>query len=349
MTSDLGWVAIAVSAYSVTNLAGNLLAGFLIDRAPKGLAIAAGLVLGGVSMGMAGGASSVAALVAALMLNGAALSVVTPAAFALLSQTLPEESKAAGMARSGAAIGLAAMIGPPVGGLLADRLGYANAYLAVGGFLLAVAGLSLLTLRRSQPLPPEPPSWQDFWKLLFAPRLAIAYLGAFTLMFANGSLIFALPPYIQELGLPSVMLGALFSTFALSAMVVFLSPLGTLARRWGASRTLAVGASLLALGVGAISVLSSLPALFLALLVYGLGFGLVFPSAVQSLVAQVPEGQRGTGFGIFYAIFSLGAIAGPVLLAQAPAWGMSPFHLGALIPLLLSLGLGISGRVFKTA
>ena len=42
-TSDLGWVAIAVSAYSVTNLAGNLLAGFLIDRIPKGLAIAGGL------------------------------------------------------------------------------------------------------------------------------------------------------------------------------------------------------------------------------------------------------------------------------------------------------------------
>ncbi len=344
LTSDLGWVAIAVSAYSLTNLAGNLLAGFLIDRVPKGLAIAGGLAMGGLALGLASAAPSIGGLIAGLMLNGAALSVVTPAAFALLSQTLPEDSKAAGMARSGAAIGLAAMIGPPVGGLLADRLGYASAYLAIGIFLGAVGLVSALALRRTAPVPPEPTGWADFWALLRNPKLAVPYLGAFTLMFANGSLIFALPPYIKDLGLPGVMLGALFSTFALSAMVIFLSPLGTLPRRWGPARTLAIGAALLAVGLGAIASLTSLSALFGALVVYGLGFGLVFPSALAALVAQVPETQRGTGFGIFYAIFSLGAVVGPLVLARAPELALSPFHLGALVPALLALTLSLRTR-----
>lgn len=349
LTSDLGWVALAVSAYSVTNLAGNLLAGFLIDRVPKGLAIAGGLALGGAALGLAGVVTSIEGLIASLMLNGAALSVVTPAAFALLSQALPEDSKAAGMARSGAAIGLAAMIGPPVGGLLADRLGYGSAYLTVGLFLLGVAVFSLVALRKTTPVPPEPTSWSEFWGLLGNRQLWLAYLGAFTLMFANGSLIFALPPYIKDLGLPSVMVGGLFSTFALSAMVVFLSPLGTLPKRWGPARSLALGAFLLALGIGAIANLTALPALFAALVVYGLGFGMVFPSAVAALVTHVPEGKRGTGFGIFYAVFSLGAVVGPVVLARAPGLGLPPFHLAALVPAGLALAVWLRARAPKPA
>lgn len=349
LTADLGWVALAVSAYSVTNLAGNLLAGFLIDRVPKGLAIAGGLALGGVALALTGNATSIEGLIAGLMLNGAALSVVTPAAFALLSQELPEDHKAAGMARSGAAIGLAAMIGPPVGGLLADRLGYGPSYVAIGVFLLGVGALSLITLRKASPVPPEPTSWAEFWGLLGDRHLWLAYLGAFTLMFANGSLIFALPPYIKDLGLPSVLSGGLFSTFALSAMAVFLSPLGTLPKRWGPARSLAIGAFLLAVGIGAIASLTSLPALFGALVVYGLGFGLVFPSAVAALVLHVPEGKRGTGFGIFYAVFSLGAVVGPVVLARAPGLGLTPFHLAALVPAGLALAVWLRARVPRHA
>lgn len=349
LTPDLGWVAVAVSAYSLTNLAGNLFAGFLIDRASKGLAIAGGLALGALALGLASVSGSIGALIGSLMLNGAALSIVTPAAFALLSQSLPEESKAAGLARSGAAIGIAAMIGPPVGGLLADRLGYAAAYLAIGVFLVAVAALCLMALGRSAPTPPEPTGWSDFWALLFQPKLMLAYVGGFTLMFANGSLIFALPPAVKELGLPSVMLGGLFSSFALSAMVVFLSPLGTLPKRWGASRTAGLGAVLLAIGIGTLSLVNTLPGLFSALIVYGLGFGLLFPSAVSALVAQVPEGQRGTGFGIFYAIFSLGAIAGPLALSRAPALGVAPFAMAAVVPALFALGLLLRPRPFRAA
>lgn len=345
LTSDLGWVALAVSAYSLTNLAGNLFAGFLIDRIPKGVAIALGLGLGGLALVLASTATGIGGLIAGLMLNGAALSVVTPAAFALLSQALPEARKAAGMARSGAAIGLAAMIGPPVGGLLADRLGYGPSYLAIGVFLASVAVLAFVFLRQASPLAPEPTGWGEFWGLVGERNLRLSYLGAFTLMFANGSLIFALPPYIHDLGLPNVLLGALFSTFALSAMVIFLSPLGTLPKRWGAARTLAIGAGLLALGIAAIASLTALPALFGALVVYGLGFGLVFPSAVTELVAHVPEGKRGTAFGIFYAVFSLGAVVGPAVLARAPQLGLAPFHLAALVPAGLALGVWLRGRV----
>ena len=249
----------------------------------------------------------------------------------------------------GAAIGLAAMIGPPVGGLLADRLGYAPAYLAIGAFLGSVALLSLVALRKTSPVPPNPTGWADFWALVTDRNLRLPYLGAFTLMFANASLIFALPPYIKDLGLPSVLLGALFSTFALSAMAIFLSPLGTLPKRWGAARTLAIGAAFLAGGIAAIASLTALPALFGSLVVYGLGFGLVFPSAVTALVAHVPEGKRGTGFGIFYAIFSLGAVVGPVVLARAPELGIAPFHLAALVPAGLALGVWLRARVPRHA
>ncbi|MNY29189.1 Major Facilitator Superfamily protein [compost metagenome] len=135
------------------------------------------------------------------------------------------------------------------------------------------------------------------------------------------------------------MTGALFSTFAVTAIAVFVSPLGTLSRRLGAPRTMAVGAILLSLGCGLLSVFDRLPLMIAAMAVYGLGFGLVFPASLAALVASTPEGKRGSAFGVFYAVFSLGSVAGPFALSRAAALGLSPFLLAPLLPAVAALGL----------
>jgi MFS family permease len=175
--------------------------------------------------------------------------------------------------------------------------------------------------------------------LLVERRLWVAYLGAFLLMYMNSALVFALPPHLKALGFRGAMTGALFSTFALVAIAVFVSPLGTLARRLGAVRAVAVGAVLLGTGCGLLALVDRLPLMFAAMAVYGVGFGLVFPASLAALVAKAPEGQRGSAFGVFYAVFSLGAVAGPFALARAVELGFSPFAIAPLIPLIAALGL----------
>lgn len=345
LTSDLSLVALAVSAYSISNLAGNLLAGLVVDRFPKGLVLSAGLGLGAAALIACGWVSDVRGLVAMLLVNGAALSVVTPAAYALLSEHLPAMVRAQGMARSGAAIGLAALVGPPVGGRLADVLGFSSAYQAIGIGMLAVAVIVFAAFRKDRGRDEQDVGLADLWRTALDPRLRVGYIGAFALMFANGGLVFALPPYIKGLGYSASMVGALFSTFALAGLIVFLSPLGKVISRMRPVVVLAIGGALMAAGLAALAGFHALPPLVAVMCLYGVGFGLVFVGSLTAVVAEAPETKRGTAFGVFYAVFSAGAIAGPFVLAHAGTFGLSPFVLGALVPVLLSAGMLLHVRL----
>ncbi|MFP5502526.1 MAG: MFS transporter, partial [Candidatus Sericytochromatia bacterium] len=246
LTGDLNLVALAVSAYSLANLVGNLFAGLVVDRFPKAPVLAGGLGLGAIALVGAGAASSIGGLVGGLMLNGLGLALVTPAAFALLSQSLPEAARARGMAASGAAIGLAAMIGPPITGVLSDRLGPGPTLQAAGIFLLVVAVVGYLALRRLPDASEPDVGLGDIQAVIADRRLHLGFAGAFVLMFANGGLVFALPPHVKGLGLSGAMIGLFFSLFALAAIGVFLSPLSKRAYRGDANLVMAAGAATIA-------------------------------------------------------------------------------------------------------
>lgn len=344
LTTDILLVAFAVSAYSIANLVGNLFAGLVVDRFNQVTVLVGGLILAAAAMVGCGSVSSIQALIPFLMLNGLAISVVTPAAYTLLSQHLSDDERGAGMARSGVTIGLAAMMGPPIAGLLADRLGDPGAYRAIGAFLATMAVVMALFLKRTAQDRSSDVGLSDIWGILGDRRLVLAWVGAFTLMFVNGGLVFALPSYVKGMGHSAAMVGALFSTFALSAIAVFVTPLGNLAKRVGPARALAAGAVLMAVGCGALAVFKPLPALIAVMAVYGVGFGLVFPAALAALVENAPAHARGSAFGVFYAIFSLGGIAAPFALSQAGNLHVSPFLMAAALPVVFSIGLTLCGR-----
>ena len=43
---------------------------------------------------------------------------------------------------------------------------------------------------------------------------------------------------------------------------------------------------------------------------FGLGYGLVFPAAAAMATAATGAARRGTAFGMFYAVYSLGVVVG---------------------------------------
>ena len=135
------------------------------------------------------------------------------------------------------------------------------------------------------------------------------------------------------------MVGMMFSVFALAAMAIFLSPLGKKAALQRPARTVALGGGVVALGLSSLALTGSLPSMVAALAVYGAGFGLLFVGSVMALVNNSRDSSRGTAFGVFYAVFSLGAVAGPMVLSQSAALGVSPFVLAGAVPALLAAGM----------
>lgn len=57
------------------------------------------------------------------------------------------------------------------------------------------------------------------------PMLTASYLGAFSLMFAQGTLAYLLPLQVEALQIEAMYSGILLSTFGITAILIFLRPL----------------------------------------------------------------------------------------------------------------------------
>ena len=57
--------------------------------------------------------------------------------------------------------------------------------------------------------------------------------------------------------------------------------------------------------------------LFIVMMIYGIGFAILFPSINALLVENTTDDNRGKAFGLFYAFFSLELLLAPLQSAQS--------------------------------
>ncbi|MFT4100310.1 MAG: MFS transporter [Burkholderiaceae bacterium] len=251
---------------------------------------------------------------------------ICAAALALSKRALPAEPRrprgeadVAGMVL--VCIGMLLLIGPIVEGR--DAHWPAWTWLSLAGAALAFAGFA----RRQQRLARQgrpgmmPPA-------LLAHRGFLIGLAA-TLAFyvGNASHYFVLALYLQRgLGLDPLRAGSVFACLAVGFMATTLSA-SRLKRRFG-DRTLAGGAAVLAAGHLALWVVLStvlpaaggpvaapaMAALCAALVVEGLGIGIVMAPLVATVVALLPPRHAGVGSGLMTTTHQAGNALGVALI-----------------------------------
>ena len=112
---------------------------------------------------------------------------------------------------------------------------------------------------------------------------------------------------------------------------------GPLARRVRPTRQAGAGFVLMGLGVGALGVVRSVPAVLASLGVLASGTALVVPS-LAALVATAGDGHFGAVLGLKSSASSLGQFLGPLAGGVLLAWRQaSPYTLAALS--MLTLGM----------
>ena len=346
-------VGLVVAAYSASNLIGNLVAGFALDRWGRRVPILLGLTVAGTMLGAYAFVRDVGDLLLVRAAHGLAVATLTPGAFAIIGDAAAKSGRARAMGATGAMICVAAVLGPPFSGIVADRFGAKVVFVGMA-LVMLMAGLVFLILTTGSlrvTLGVEgrtnSASLRDSDSFLNR-GLLTAFAAALFLTFGLGIIVTHLPLRLTEAGWGRGAVGASIATFALVAMFVMLSPLSRFSDQRNRVRPIILGFGLLSVALFLLSFSPVAMSVFGGMCVFGLGFGLMFPSATALVTDASPRRRRGAAFGIFYAVYSLGVVIGAAssgLVADHAGDGSGlPLVMGGIVSIIAMGVLPIISR-----
>jgi MFS family permease len=325
-------VGISVGIYSLFSMTGNFLTGMVVKKVSPKKCIIFGFFLGSIFVMMYGFSATIYQLIILRSLHGLSMSLVNPCSYAMLSKVVKDNQKARKMAVSGISVGVASILGPFVGGFGTQIFGYSGAFYLVGATLLVglLVTLTLPETYKEEVEKGKPPAFNITGVLP-------GYITIFGLMFAKGTLMLKLPLLGEEFGLSKGLTGMLFSTFAIVAILIFASPLGRISDKVGRLSPMAYSLGGISFVALVMAFVTKSYMLFVLMVIWGIAFGVLFPSAASFIMDTTDKGTRGRAFGIFYGVFSLGALLGPVTTAFINQMTGIPELLSASIVAILSI------------
>ena len=339
----------------------QILGGWISDSLGRLRAIAIGSVFGVIGFIPLVLADSWGWLVMAVAIGSVARALVGPSFDAFIAEHSSEENRGRVFGISQTIFMIVSVVGPPLGGWLADDYGF-KLMLLVAGVFYFVAAIMRISMAR------EAAKTETTKKKLSFESLKSNLGSMFGLMFSGGIISWILitdgfrdisfqlsgnlfPVYMQDIGGLSIQqIGWATSLFGLSMMLITI-PGGWLSDKVGERVGIAIGMVLMA---GALFTLVNIPQgnqwmYFAGWALAGLGVGIQTP-AYQSLISKVvPENLRGTAFGLFST--SLGILSLPAPWIGAQLWDrfspQFPFTITAVALLLSIIPIWIKFRLPK--
>ncbi|MCY3895257.1 MAG: MFS transporter [Chloroflexi bacterium] len=343
-------VGIVVAAYSMTNLFGNLGAGFVLDRWGRRGPIIIGLAITALAVLSYAFVRTPEQLLVARAIHGIGAAALTPGAFSIIGDWVASDQRGRAMGLAGAMIAIPAMIGPPVAGFLRDAWG-ADSVFFLDAAVLAITLIAFAAVTRGLPYKAARRVAQSAADGAATPigRLMLsANATLFAVTIGVGVLVAHLPLVLESQGESAARSGFSFAIFALVAILVMASPVGGASDRMGRFVPLLGGLVGVAAGLAVLGVAEDYGVIAAGMAVFGLGYGLVFPAATALVTESAGPGRRGMAFGIFYAVYSLGVAigsAGSGRLAEFYEEPMGlPFFVAAVIVLVAVPIVGVFRR-----
>ncbi len=332
-----------VGGYSLTNLCGNLIAGWWIDRFEARRILWIGMVLTGVIVTGYCFVDSPQQLLGLRLLHGFSGGLLAPSAFALISNQAFLDGKSQGktMAFSGASVGAAAIIGPALAGILKGQLGVDAVFMTVAGLMFVGSAMIIAIGHKITPsvstAARDPQTLSEWLPHIINSRIWPSYLGAFSLMFAMGILTYMLPLQTDALQLGERAAGLLLSSFGVVAIILFVLPTNRIFDRVHILTALWLGFVCISIALAVLSMSTELVEFIIAMCVYGVGFALVFPAMTKNIAVNTEVKHRGKAFGLFYSIYSIGVVAGSFIIGFLAVSPQGAFIIGTVFMAAVSL------------
>ncbi|RAV02390.1 MFS transporter [Paenibacillus sp. YN15] len=343
-------IGLLVAAFSLTQLLFSPLAGRLSDQWGRKKMIVTGMVLFAFSEALFGMASATALLFVSRMLGGISAAMIMPAVMAYAADVTTTEERAAGMGYINASITTGFIIGPGIGGYIAEfgiRVPFYSA--AVAG--LVAACITLLVLRESLPerkaADTAAPAGKERGSLLTQLRYSyrepyfLSLIIVFVLSFglANFETVFGL--FVDhKFGFEPKDIAFIITFGSISGAVVQATAFSWILKRFGEKRVISV--CLLFAGVFILLTLfvHKFWMIFAVTFIVFLAIDILRP-AIGTQMSMLAKDQQGYVAGLNSAFTSLGNIAGPIVAGFLFDLNINyPYSLACVV-LLLCFGLSL--------
>ncbi len=323
--------------------------GLLSDRVGRRPLIVVGMLLLALATALFGFSTTVTHLVVARTVQGVSAAATWSAGLALLADTCDPSRLGEKMGIALSAVWLGAVLGPVVGGLLFEYVGYMATFL-VPAVVVASVGLLVLAVPVRTCRQEGSPGWPKmlpsgaFLPLAACAAAIIAVSGTY------GVVDPYLPVYLHAAFSASpATIGLVFAVLAVAAILVQPAA-GRIYDRYGGSRYL-IGGGLLLSGVATLAAMQAETLMLATAAVFALGAALSC-----ALVPTMPilagiyrgRGSQGAAYGLYNTFFSVGLSAGPFAgAAIAARWPLPAIFLlqAAVLGVMGTLGLLIIGRL----
>jgi DHA1 family multidrug resistance protein-like MFS transporter len=318
--------------------------GALADRYGRKLMVLRAMVAGSLTIGLMALATSPWQLFVLRLVEGGFTGTVT-ASTTLAASTVPRERLGFGLGLMQMAVFSGSAVGPLIGGVLADQIGYRATFVLAGSLLLVSALLvAFLVEERFEPPPRRAGHGEtggETWRLLLAPALLGIVVSLFALRAASMALQPIVPLLVAQLACGSSAVNSLAGlAMGVSGMTSAVASvgLGRLSDRIGQRPLLIASGALAAATFLPLGLTTQVWQVIVLQALFGIASGGMLPTANALVARLTPEGRRGTIYGFTTTASSLGAFVGPLVgTALAAALGLhAPF---------LAIGLALAATV----
>lgn len=337
-------VTIAMSCYSLGQLIASPWWGRLSDRIGRKPIVVIGLIGSVLSYLWIARAGSIEELGAARLFGGL-MGGNIGAAFAAAADLADDKTRARNMGLLGAAVGVAFITGPAIGGLVIGaeaptHADFVRVCLLCAGFAAIAVVAALLffheTLPKEARLKQSEPRVRRM-QLLFSRPTLLRFVTIMMIMITAQALMEATFGIWADATLQwgPREVGWALAGLGVGSVLLQGGGAGRISQRIGERSMLVVGLCLFTAGFGGMAVTETVPTLAVSLAVFVVGIGLATPALNALIAAQAAEHERGAVMGISQSVSAFGRVIGPMSAgAIFDVFGYSaPFAVGAALML----------------
>ncbi|WHY78643.1 MFS transporter [Neobacillus sp. WH10] len=334
-------VGYMVATFAVTQLIVSPIAGRWADRFGRKRMIINGLIIFSISEFLFGIGKTVEVLFISRMLGGVSAAFVMPAVTAFIADITTVDTRPKALGYMSAAISTGFIIGPGVGGFLAE-IGSRLPFFFAAGLGLFAAILSFIALREPDRNTEnkEVTGQKSGIKRIFAPMYFISFMIILISQFGLAAFesLFAL--FVDhKFGFTSKDIAIMISGGGIIGAIVQVALFNNFTKWWGEIRLIRYSLILSTILVFLITIVNSYFSILLVTVTIFLGFDLIRP-ALTTYLSKIAGNEQGFVGGMNSMFTSIGNVIGPIIGGMLFDIDLNyPFYFATV---LLAAGIGLT-------